>query len=248
MNRLGIEERIAIVRALAEGNSVTATARLTGAAKATVLKLMVEIGEFCSIYQHRAHRSLAVKRIEADEIWTFVGARGGNAKSSSPFGIWTYTAVDADSKLLISWLVGERNNANAFAFMRDVALRLAIRRQITTQGLPWYAGAAVGALSWNGVDFAQLVRKYAEGGNPSAGSVGHYSRLANAFSKKAENHVRAVSLYFMIYNYCRQHQALTKAANGIKTTPAMAAHLTDHVWPIEEVLEKMNPIYLLQST
>lgn len=288
MNRLSSERRAAVVRALAEGNSIRATARLTDTSKATVLKLLVELGEFCSIYQHHAHRMLSAKRVEADEIWAFVGAKRRNAKQHGHGDIWTYTAIDSDSKLMISWLVGERNGENTYAFMKDVAFRLANRVQLTTDGLRWYEGAVEEAFGWNGVDFAQLIKTYASPPGGQAGASTRYSpgicigtektrvmgepdpklvstsfversnltlrmqqrrftRLTNAFSKKAENHAHAVSLYFMYYNYCRPHQTLTKAANGIKTTPAMAAHLTDHVWTVEEILEKMTPEYLLQS-
>lgn len=287
MNKLSVEKRAAVVRALAEGNSIRATARLTGTAKATVLKLLVELGEFCSIYQHYAHRNLSCKRIEADEIWAYVGAKQKNATKDGQGDLWTYTAISADSKLMVSWLVGARNHRNTYDFMADVALRLANRVQLTTDGLSWYVAAVEAAFGWNGVDFAQIIktygipleeterqRRYSPAvctgaiktpvmGDPDMKKVStsyversnlsmrmgkrRFTRLTNGFSKKAENHAHAVSLYFIHYNYCRPHLTLTKAAKGIKTTPAMAAHLTDHVWPVEEILEKMRPEYLLQS-
>src|SRR5215208_6669758 len=100
MNKLTDARRAAIVRALCEGNSVRATARLTDTAKATVLKLLVELGEFCSIYQDHALRNLTTTRVEADEIWAFVGAKAKHAKTAGQGDIWTYTALDADSKLM----------------------------------------------------------------------------------------------------------------------------------------------------
>jgi hypothetical protein len=135
MNKLTDARRAAIVRALCEGNSIRATVRLTGAAKATVLKLLVEIGEFCSIYQDHALTNLRTTRVEADEIWAFVGAKAKNATRAGDGDIWTYTALDADSKLMLSWLVGPRNSANTHAFMADVAARLGNRVQLTTDGL-----------------------------------------------------------------------------------------------------------------
>lgn len=283
MNRASLEKRAAIVRALTEGNSVRATSRLTGAAKATVLKLLVELGEFCSIYQDHALRGLNCQRVEADEIWSFVGAKARNATKAGQGDIWTYTAICADSKLMVSWLVGSRTPETAQAFMQDVAARLANRVQLTTDGHHMYFTAVEKAFGWNGADYAMLVKTYgtneAEGtrryspaictgatkqwvmGAPVTENVStsyversnlsmrmgmrRFTRLTNAFSKKAENHAHAVSLYFMHYNFCKAHGTLTKAAGGVKQTPAMAAGLTDHVWTVEEILEKMSPEFLL---
>lgn len=285
MNKLTDARRAAIVRALCEGNSVRATARLTGTAKATVLKLLVELGEFCSIYQDHALQNLRTARVEADEIWSFVGAKAKNATKAGQGDIWTYTALDAESKLMISWLVGARNHANTQAFMADVAERLACRVQLTTDGLGWYLSAVENAFGWNGVDFAQIIKTYGAPtdelerqrryspaictgavktrvmGNPDMAKVStsyversnlsmrmgmrRFTRLTNGFSKKAQNHAHAVSLFFTFYNFCKPHLTLTKAARGIKTTPAMAAGLSDHVWTVEEILAKMSPEYLL---
>jgi IS1 family transposase len=285
MNKLNTASRAAIIRALVEGNSVRATARLTGTAKATVLKLLVEIGEFCSIYQDHTLRNLRCERVEADEIWSFVGAKAKNARKEGQGDLWTYTAICADSKLMVSWLVGPRNHANTQAFMRDLAERVEGRIQLTTDGLGWYLSAVENAFGWNSVDYAQIVKTYglpqdelerqrryspmvctgairtAIMGNPEMDKVStsyversnlsmrmgmrRFTRLTNGFSKKAENHAHAVSLNFMFYNYCRPHQTLTKAAKGIKTTPAMAAGITDHVWTVEEILELMDPKRML---
>lgn len=281
MNKLDTARRAAVIRALCEGNSIRATARLTGAAKATVLKLLVEVGEFCSVYQHHAVRSRKTTRVEADEIWAFVGAKAKNATAAGQGDIWTYTALDADSKLMISWLVGPRNSQNTQAFMADVADRLGNRVQLTTDGLSWYVAALERAFGWNGVDFAQIIktyglpqdeterqRRYSPAictgvvkttimGDPDPEKVStsyversnlsmrmgmrRFTRLTNGFSKKAENHAHAVSLFFMFYNYCKPHTTLTKAAGGIKTTPAMSAGLTDRVWTVEDVLGRMDP-------
>jgi len=285
MNTLTDTRRVAIVRALVEGNSIRATARLTNSAKATVLKLLVEIGEFCSVYQDHALRGLKTTRVEADEIWAFVGAKQKNATKGGQGDIWTYTAIDADSKLMISWLVGARNSANTQAFMVDVAERLGNRVQLTTDGLSWYLAAVEKAFGWNGVDFAQIIktygipmdeterqRRYSPAvctgavktwvmGEPDMDKVStsyversnlsmrmgmrRFTRLTNAFSKKEENHAHAVSLYFMHYNFCKPHTTLTAANDGIKTTPAMAAGLTDRVWKIEDILDRMRPDHLL---
>lgn len=280
MNKLTDDRRAAIIRALCEGNSVGATGRLTGTAKATVLKLLAELSEFCSIYQDHALRNLTTTRVRADELWAFVGGKAKNATKAGQSDIWTYTALDTDSKLMISWLVGPRNHGSTQAFMCDVAERLGSRVQLTTDGLSWYVAAVEKAFGWNGVDFAQIIKTYGTPqdeterqrryspmvctgaiktqimGDPDMTKVStsyversnlsirmgtrRFTRLTNAFSKKAENHAHAVSLYFMHYNFCRAHQTLTKAANGIKTTPAMAAGLTDRVWTVKDILDRMS--------
>lgn len=285
MNKLTDSRRAAIIRALVEGNSVRATGRMTGTAKATVLKLLVEFGEFCSIYQFHALRDLPSKRVECDEIWAFCGSKKKNATKEGQGDIWTFTAIDAESKLVFSWLVGQRDGPTCIRFVKDIAERVANRIQIT-DGFKPYITAVENAFGWAGADFGQLVKTYASSeqvdghrryspavctgaiktqmmGRPDTDFIStsfversnltmrmqmrRFTRLTNAFSKKAKNHAHAVSLNFMHYNYCRPHQTLTKAANGIKTTPAMASGLTDHVWTVEEILGLMRPDYLLQS-
>ena len=279
MNKLIDARRAAVVKCLVDGSSIRATARITGTSKATVLKLLVEVGEFCSGFQDFRLRNLATARVEADEIWDFVGAKQRRAVRSGDGDIWTFTAIDADSKLMISWLVGERNTENATDFMRDVASRLANRVQLTTDGHPMYLPAVERAFGWAKVDYAMLIKSYGqpegqEGqrrysppvctgarkhwvmGKPDEALVStsyversnltlriqqrRHTRLTNAFSKKAENHAHAVSLYFMHYNFCRVHQTLTKGRKGIHTTPAMAAGITDRVWKVEDVLALMD--------
>ncbi len=285
MNKLPASKQAAIVRALGEGNSIRATARLTNTSKATVLKLLVELGDFCSYYQDQIIRNLPTTRVEADEIWAFVGAKQRRATRSGDGDIWTYTAIDADSKLMITWLVGARNQENALEFMVDLKGRLANRIQLTTDGHPMYLTAVERAFGYNRIDFAQLVKTYGQV-DPGVDSSRRYSppvctgthperimgrpaedlistsyveranltirmqqrrftRLTNAFSKKAENHAHAVSLYFMLYNFCRVHQTLTKERGGVHTTPAMAAGLTNHVWKAEDLIAMMDPAYVI---
>lgn len=285
MNKLSTAKRAAIVRALCEGNSIRATCRLTGAAKATVLSLLVELGEFCSVYQDYVLRNLQATRVEADEIWAFVGAKEKNATKSTQGDVWTFTAIDSDSKLMISWLVGDRSTDTAIVFMKDVAARLANKVQLTTDGHRMYLSAV--GVAFDDIDYAQLVKTYGKPddqgpgrkyspmvctgiakeaimGNPVPELVStsyveranlsmrmqmrRFTRLTNAFSKKMENHVHAVSLYFMYYNFCRAHTTLTKEhPMRYPTTPAMAAGITDHVWKVEEILALMDPATMLQS-
>jgi IS1 family transposase len=161
MNVLPLERRSQIIRALVEGNSVRATCRLTGAAKGTVLSLLAEVGEFCSIYQDHRLQNLPCTRIEADEIWAFVGAKQRNATRQGDGDIWTFTGICADTKLMVSWLVGGRNLENATAFMKDIASRLTNRIQLTTDGHHMYLTAVRQAFGYE-VDFAQLVKTYGQ--------------------------------------------------------------------------------------
>jgi IS1 family transposase len=169
MNRLASWERAQIVRALVEGNSIRSTVRITGFAKNTVTKLLVELGAACAAYQNDALRNLPASRIECDEIWSFVGMKAKSVpeeRRGEP-GIgdaWTWTALDPDTKLMCSWLVGERSVEDAEAFMADLAGRLAHRVQITTDGFPAYVSAIAAAFGSN-VDYAMLVKEY--GADPS---------------------------------------------------------------------------------
>ena len=144
-----------VIRCLVEGNSIRSTVRMTGIAKNTVTKLLVEVGAACSIYQDRVLRNLTCKRIQCDEIWSFVGAKDKNvpAEKKDQFGIgsvWTWTAIDADTKLIPCWMVGTRDAGCATEFMQDLAGRLSHRVQLTTDGHKPYLNAvedAFGAIS-----------------------------------------------------------------------------------------------------
>jgi IS1 family transposase len=262
MNKLDITRRAAVVRGLVEGGSIRSVARMTRTDKDTVMRILVEVGEFCSLYQHARLVNLP----------------------------WTWTAICADSKLAVSWLVGERSRENAHEFVMDLATRLAGRVQLSTDGLPHYPIAIANAFGQNNVDYAQIrkyygtthemrtkgpgryslppvvigVEKVAIFGEPDIAKIStsfverqnltmrmsmrRFTRLTNGFSKKAENHAHAVSMHFMFYNFCRSHTTLTKRANGVKTTPAMACGLTNHVWTVEHILEMMEPNYAIGAS
>jgi len=165
MNRLPVEARAAIIRSLVEGNSIRATCRIVGVAKRTVLRLLVEAGEAASRYQHETLVSLPCKRVQFDEIWSFIGAKAKNvAKAKKPTpnmgDVWTWTAICADSKLAISWHVGGRDMTAARSIVSDVAGRLTNRVQITTDGYTLYPKAIEEAFGWNGTDYAKLEKIY----------------------------------------------------------------------------------------
>jgi IS1 family transposase len=173
MNRLTTEKRAQILGMLVEGTSIRAVTRLTGVSKNTVAKLIRDVGDACQAY-HDAHvRELSCKRVQCDEIWSFVYAKQRNIpehlQGQPGIGdVWTWTAIDADTKLAVSWLVGGRDAEYAKAFMHDVASRLANRVQLTTDGHGPYLVAVEEAFG-AGVDFAQLVKLY--GVPPSDGTT-----------------------------------------------------------------------------
>jgi IS1 family transposase len=269
MNRLSKEQRTKIIAALVEGNSLRATSRMCDVAFNTVLKLLPEIGMACAEYQDKTLRNLACKRIQCDECWSFCYAKAKNvpADKQGQFGygdVWTWVAIDPETKLVPSWCVGSRGAATARDFMHDLAGRLAHRVQLTTDGHRVYLEAVESAFG-SEIDYSMLVKIYGADSEPdtrySTGecigcrkvgitgtpdpahistshverqnltmrmSMRRFTRLTNAFSKKLENHVAAVALYYMHYNFCRIHQTL-------RVTPAMEAGIADHVWSIEEL-------------
>lgn len=272
MNRLDPDKRAQVVACLVEGNSIRATVRMTGVAKNTVVKLLVDLGTACSVHMDTSMRDLPCKRLEVDEIWTFCHAKERNvpAEKRGQFGygdVWTWVAIDADTKLVPSYRVGPRDLQEATLFMTDLAARLANRVQLTTDGHKPYLQTVRSAFKGE-IDYAQLVKLYGFdphgdrrysppivtaaipepiSGSPDPAlvstsyversnltmrmSMRRFTRLTNGFSRKVENLTAAVSLHFAHYNYCRPHMAL-----GKRTTPAMAAGLTDHVWTLHELI------------
>ena len=180
MNKLDCESRSKILHLLCEGSSIRAVTRLTGASKNTVAKLLVETGRACEEYQDRLFRGLTCKRIQVDEIWSFVYAKQGNVKKAkaAPLAsgdVWTWTAIDADTKLVPSWLLGTRDTEAAYQFMRDLQGRLANRVQLTSDGHRAYL-TAVDRTFGDDIDFAQLVKIY--GPSPNRGPAARYSQPA----------------------------------------------------------------------
>lgn len=273
MNKLSVEARAKILALLVEGTSINATCRVTGASKNTVLKLLAEVGEACALYQDRVLRNLKCRKVQCDEIWSFVGMKQKNVPEElqGEFGygdVYTWTAIDADTKLVPCWHVASRGAEAAYTFIHDLASRLADRVQLTTDGHKAYIEAVEDAFG-AGVDYAMLIKLYgtlgqtkedarryspaectgAEKkrmiGNPAMKDVStsfverqnltmrmhmrRFTRLTNAFSKKVENHMHAISLHFMYYNFCRIHKTL-------RVTPAMEAGVDDHAWTLEEVV------------
>jgi len=175
MNRLSIEERAQIIAALVEGNSIRATCRMTGAAKGTVLRLLDNVGQACAEYQDNVLQDLNSKRVECDEIWSFCHAKQKNVpdgmKGVYRYGdVYTWVALDSDTKLAITWLVGLRDYPCARAFIQDLADRLTNRVQLTTDGHAVYVNAVENAFGAD-IDYAMLVKMY----GPALEPKGRYS-------------------------------------------------------------------------
>ncbi|HEY3374753.1 MAG TPA: IS1 family transposase [Candidatus Aquicultor sp.] len=278
MNKLSVEKRVQVIKCLVEGTSIRGTVRITGVAKNTVAKLLVDLGEGCSIYQDAIMHDLKCRRLQFDEIWSFVYSKQKNIPEEhrGEFGygdVWTWVAMDADTKLVVSFLVGERNSKDAKAFVSDVASRLRYKVQLTTDGYKPYLEAVEDSFGGD-IDYAVLHKIYGVepetqkryspakclgtdvqvvAGNPDKAHVStsyverqnltmrmgmrRFTRLTNAFSKKAENLAHAVSLHFMYYDFARPHKSLSKQ---YPTTPAMAAGIADHVWTVEELASLME--------
>lgn len=278
MNKLDDAKRAQVVAALVEGNSIRATVRMTGVAKNTIVKLLVELGSACSDYMDRTLRNLPCKRVQCDEIWSFVAAKQANVtpkmREENPGAgdAWVWVAMDADTKLVCSWLVGKRDWSTARHFVDDLADRMANRIQLTTDGNRLYLFAVTGAFHQD-IDYGILKKLYAGRVDESGPTVRYspvacvgaekhikigrpdpkhistsyierqnltmrmqmrrFTRLTNAFSKKIENHVAALAIHYMHYNFCRIHQTL-------RVTPAMEAGITDHVWDITELVSLLG--------
>jgi IS1 family transposase len=175
MNRLTTSKRAEVIRCLVEGNSIRSTVRITGVAKDTVTKLLVDAGQACTAYQDRVMRNLPCRRIQVDEIWSFVYAKQKNVPTAKAApqeagDVWTWTAICAETKLVPCWLVGGRDSAAAHAFISDLRPRLARRVQLTTDGHKPYLEAVETAFG-DDVDYAMLVKLYGSAPDGEAGSA-----------------------------------------------------------------------------
>lgn len=273
MNKLPTQKRVMILNMLVEGMSMRSISRTVGVSINTVTKLLVEAGRACAEYHDETVRNVTASKVQCDEIWSFCYAKDKNVPTAkaAPEGagdVWTWTAIDGDSKMILAYEVGDRSDATAIEFMDDLRARLANRVQLTTDGHKAYLEAVEGAFGAD-VDYAQLIklygaptgskgheRKYSpaectgikkrkEEGNPDPKHVStsyverqnltmrmgmrRFTRLTNAFSKKLENHLHMLSLYFVHYNFVRVHKSL-------RMTPAMAAGVSDTLYDMEWIV------------
>lgn len=269
MNRLSTERRARILACLCEGNSVRATCRLLDCSKDAVLKLVVDAGTACADH-HDAHvRGVTSKRVQVDEIWSFVHAKAKNVpqEKRGEFGygdVWTWTAIDADSKLMIAWHVGRRDADAAHAFMNDVARRLANRVQLTSDGNHAYLSAVDEAFDRQ-IDYAMLIKQYGE--SPEAEK--RYSPAICVGAEKSPvrgrpdpEHISTSYIERSNLTLRMQNRRFTRLTNAfskklanhkhmlaitwvfynfarihqtLRVTPAMEAGISDHVWTLEEI-------------
>jgi IS1 family transposase len=275
MNKLTREDRARILHLLCEGSSIRAITRLTGASKNTVIKLVIDAGKAASWYQDRVFHNLSCKRVQVDEIWNFIYAKQKNvptAKTAPPDAgdVWTWTAIDSDTKLMPSWFVGGRDSDSAIIFMDDLASRLANRVQITSDGHRAYLEAIEGAFGGD-VDYAQLVKLY---GATSESTKGRYSpaecigarkqriegnpdpkHVSTSFSERSN-----LTLRMHMRRFTRLTNAFSKKVENhahavalhmmyynfvrihqtVRMTPAMAAGVTKRLWEMTDVVEMLE--------
>lgn len=274
MNRLNKEKEKQVVAALVEGNSIRATCRMTGVAKNTVAKLLVDLGRACVEYQDKALRNLTCKRVQCDEIWAFCYAKEKNVPRDKrgQFGygdVWTFTAICADSKLVLSWWIGRRDLENATIFMKDLAGRLKNRIQLTTDGHRMYLDAVEDTFGVD-VDFSQLIKIY--GHNPESEIRYSPSECIGTEVKEVQGspdpeHISTSYVERQNLTMRMGMRRFTRLTNGfskkvenlasavalhfmhynfcrihqtLRVTPAMEAGVTDHVWGIKEIIELLR--------
>jgi IS1 family transposase len=267
MNQLSTTRRAQIIAALVEGNSINATCRMLGVGKHTVLRLLEDAGRACAAFHDDHVRGVRAKRIQCDEIWSFCGAKMKNVREeqvAAGWGdVWTWVGLDADSKLIVSYLVGQRGPAWAKLFMEDVALRVASRIQLTTDGLKMYGDAVEGAFGCD-VDYAMLIKLYGNNSFDTKYSPGECIGIRSAVLQGNPN-PKHISTSFVerqnlsmrmgmrrftrltngfskkLENHAHQialyfmHYNYCRIHKSLRVTPAMEARLTNHVWTIEEL-------------
>jgi IS1 family transposase len=269
MNRLSLEDRAKLIGMLVEGTSLRSATRLSGVSINTVSKLLVDVGTACAKYHDQHVRNLTSKRVQCDEIWAFVYAKQKNvpeeARGLGMGDVWTWTALDADSKLMISYLVGGRDSGYAFEFMNDVASRLTNRVQMTTDGHKPYLEAVEGAFGAD-IDYAMLVKIYGadregESRYSPPECIGAKQRVVTGNPDKrhiSTSYIERQNLTLRMMNrrFTRLTNAFSKKIENhkhsvalhfmrynfcrihktLRCTPAMEAGVTGKVWEIEDIV------------
>lgn len=280
MNRLSMDKRTRVVAALVEGNSIRSTCRITGVAKGTVLTLLADLGEACAAYHDKHVRNVSAKRVQCDEIWSFCYGKEKNIsdekKAQGAGSLWTWVGIDADSKLIISYLCGGRDASWGMSFMEDLASRLVTRVQITTDGHKVYAEAVEGVFGAD-VDYAMLIKLYGAPTNPE-------SRYSASEVTGTEIHVKTgnpdpkhistsyverqnLTMRMSMRRFTRLTNGFSKKAENhghmvaiyymyynfcrvhqtLRVTPAMEAGLTNQVWKIEDMVNLTEPKSILDG-
>jgi len=275
MNKLSTSDRVNIVRCLVDGCSMRATSRITGIARNTIDKLLIELGAACLEYQDRTLRNLSCKRAQVDECWAFCYAKPKNVTpeiaTKKPFagGVWTWAAIDADTKLIPSWIIGPRDSVTARIFVNDLANRLADRIQLTSDGPNVYLAAVEKAFRGD-VDYAILVKIYGAANDGEKRyspaeciscekheTVGYpdpkyvstsYIERANLTMRMGERRFTRLTNAFSkkLENHAAavalhmMHYNFSRIHQTLKVTPAMAAGVTDKLWKIENIVALLD--------
>jgi IS1 family transposase len=274
MNKLSMSKRTQIVAALVEGNSINAITRMFGASKHTVLKLLEDLGFACAAYHHEHVRNLKVKRVEADEIWQFCYAKNKNVpdklKGVEGIGdVWTWVAIDGDSKLAVSYLAGKRDAAWAHEFMNDLASRINGRFQLTTDGHRVYLDAVEDVFG-SGIDYAMLQKVYGAmsdnetryspaqcigcerrvvTGNPDRKYIStSYVERSNLtmrmsmrrFTRLTNAHSKKIANHRHAIALHFMFYNYCRIHQSLRVTPAMEAGLTNRVWSLEDLVGLME--------
>jgi IS1 family transposase len=275
MNRLPADKRIQVISALVEGNSVRSTVRMTGVAKNTITKLIAELGPLCAAYMDRTLRSLSCQRLQCDETWSFCYAKAKNvtakirAQNPSAGDVWTWVAMDAETKLVCSWLVGDRDAGCAYEFMTDLAGRLRQRVQLTTDGLRVYLNAVEDAFG-SEIDYATLVKIYGRppetetryspatiigvqaatitgDPNPKHISTSYIERQnltmrmsMRRFTRLTNGFSKKIENHIASIAIHYLHYNFCRIHQTLRVTPAMAAGVSDHVWDVADLVRLMD--------
>jgi len=269
-NVISMAKKIAVISALVEGCSVRSTVRLTGVSKGAVLRLLESVGAACQEYQNRVIRNVPAKRVQVDEIWSYCYCKQKNltqkiAEERIAGDVWTFTAIDAQTKLVISWAVGQRDAGFASEFLQDVAGRLSNRIQLTTDGHKMYLTAVPDAFG-ESVDFAQLVKVFGsdpEGqkryspaqclgtkrvdviGEPEPEHIStSYVERQNLnmrmnmrrFTRLTNAFSKKLENHIAMIALFHMHYNFARVHQTLRVTPAMEAGLSSHVWSIQEII------------
>lgn len=276
MNKLDTAKRVQILNMLMEGSSMNSIARAADVSPNTVSKLLLEAGKACEAFHDTELRNVASKRVQCDEIWSFIHAKQKNVETAKAApeeagDCWTWTALDADSKLIISFLCGGRDAGYAHEFMQDVASRLANRVQLTTDGHKAYLDAVEGAFG-SDVDYAQLVKMY----GPAVTAPGRYSPAECTGAIKVPVEGRPHKAYISTSYVERQnlnfrmgmrrftrltnafskklephyamvclftvHHNFVRMHKSLKCSPAMKAGLSKTLWSMEDIVALIDKV------